>query len=268
MMVRVFTIVLTLLFGLCIGSFLNVVIYRLPNEMSLATPPSHCPKCDHQLKWYDNIPLLSYIFLGGKCRYCKTKISFRYPFVELLNMVLWFVCLMLFTNFIFEDREMCWVRFIASCIASSTLICVFFIDLEHLEIPDELQIVLLMCGVAMLAENNPDTDILTKVIGFFASGALFYAVNAVFRLIKKRDGIGFGDVKLVAVVGLMIGAYNMIYALLLSCVIGGIGLLIYSKVRKEKGKEYPFAMLLVPGMLIAMYTGDFVVSWYKGIMGI
>ena len=266
--IKIVIIVLTLLIGLCVGSFLNVVIYRLPNEMSLAYPASHCPKCEHELKWYDNIPLFSYIFLRGKCRYCKCKISFRYPLVEFTNMALWFGCLVLFTDCVISTNSMYWVRFIASCIACSALLCVFFTDLDHMEIPDELQVVLLMCGLAMLVENNPNTDILIKVIGFFACGALFYIVNFVFKLIKKRDGIGFGDVKLVAVTGLILGAYNMIVALTLSCVVGGIALLIVSLIQKERGREYPFAILLVPGILVALFFGDFIVKWYMGLMGL
>ena len=136
MLIQVTTIVLTILLSLVVGSFLNVVIYRLPRNMSLAKPGSHCPKCNSPIKWYDNIPVLSYLFLGGKCRNCKEKISFRYPMIELLNCALWFVSLLIFTNFIISTNDLNWYRFIVGCIASSTLICIFFIDYDSMEIPE------------------------------------------------------------------------------------------------------------------------------------
>ena len=101
---QVSTIVLTILLGLMVGSFLNVVIYRLPNDMSLVKPASHCPKCGNKLRWYHNIPVFSYIFLRGRCAFCKEKISIRYPLTELTNMVLWFLCLLMFTNFIIPNN--------------------------------------------------------------------------------------------------------------------------------------------------------------------
>ena len=107
--ISIITIVLTILLGLCVGSFLNVVIYRLPNGMSLAKPASHCPKCQNPIRWYDNIPVVSYLILGGKCRHCKEKISFRYPFVELFNTAMWFLCLLCFTNFIIPSNPMNWL---------------------------------------------------------------------------------------------------------------------------------------------------------------
>ena len=119
------TYILAGLIGLCVGSFLNVVIYRVPNEMSLSKPRSHCPKCDCVLHWYDNIPILSYIMLGGKCRNCKESISIRYTLVEILNMLLWILSVYLF-------YEVSIVYCIISMICCSLLICVFFIDLEHM----------------------------------------------------------------------------------------------------------------------------------------
>lgn len=137
-----------------------------------------------------------------------------------------------------------------------------------MEIPDLFQGILLICGLVLLLDDVSFNSILLKVLGFVGAGALFMIVNWVFRLIKKRDGIGFGDVELVAVAGLILGGYKMIFALIISCVVGGIALLIYSKVKKEKGREYPFAVLLVGGILVALFVGDFVVNWYLGLMGV
>ena len=265
--ISIITIVLTILLGLCVGSFLNVVIYRLPNGMSLAKPASHCPKCQNPIRWYDNIPVLSYLILGGKCRHCKEKISFRYPFVELLNTAMWFLCLLCFTNFIIPSNPMNWLRFVVSCIVCSTLICIFFCDLDSMEIPEVLFLVLLICGLVLLLDNPSMERLMQKVFGFLGAGLLFYLVNAIYKLIRKRDGIGFGDIELVACAGLIIGGYHMIFALVVSCVLGGIALIIISAIRKEKGKEYPFAVLLCSGIGLALFLGDYVVNWYIGLLG-
>ena len=266
--VRIFTIILTILIGLAVGSFLNVLIYRVPEGMNIATPPSHCPKCDHRLKWYDNIPLLSYIILRGKCRYCGTHISLRYPLVELLNTVLWFICLMCFTSYIIPGMEMNWIKFITSCFVCSLLICIFFSDLDHMEIPDIFQLGLLICGLVLCLDHVNEENIMLKVFGFLGAGALFIITNYLYKLIRKREGIGFGDVELIACAGLILGGYNVIVALLLSCVVGGAGLLIYSLINKTSEKEHPFAVLLVPGILISLFVGQYIVDWYFSLLGV
>ena len=265
--IRISCLILTPILGLLVGSFLNVVIYRLPNGMSLATPASHCPKCNQPIKWYDNIPLLSYIILRGKCRNCGEKISIRYPFVELLNCILWTLCMLLFTNFIIPTFELNWFRFIGYAIACSSLICIFFCDLDKMEIPEVLQLVILLCGLVLLLDNPTQENIMLKVFGFIGAGLLFYLVNLLFKVIKKRDGLGFGDIELVAVAGLLLGGYKMLFALLITCVGGGIILIILSLIKKTKDKEYPFATFLVTGILIAMFVGDYVVNWYLGLLG-
>ncbi len=266
--IRAATIVLTILLGLCVGSFLNVVIYRLPLGMSLAKPASHCPKCNNPIKWYDNIPLLSYIFLRGKCRHCHEPISIRYPLVELTHCALWVLCMLRFTGCIIVDNPTNWLRFILSCLACSLFLAIFFCDLDHMEIPEVLLILLLAVAVGMLADNVTPEKIIEKVIGFLACGLLFILVNAFFRLFKKRDGLGFGDVELVASSGLLLGGYSMLFGLICSCVTGSIVLLILSIRKKEQGKEYPFAPFLVGGILLALFVGDFVVTWYLGLLGV
>ena len=264
---RISLIVLTVIIGLCVGSFLNVVIYRLPNDMSLSKPASHCPKCGAPIKWYDNIPVISYIFLRGKCRHCKEPISFSYPAIELINMVLWLLCLTLFTNAIIPTFECNWIKFGVSLVSVSTLICICMSDYDHMLIPDILQGVLLLCAIVMLLDNPSFEVILLKVIGFVAMGALFYLVNLVYKLSKKRDGLGSGDILLVMIGGLMLGIYQMLYALLIACLSALIILLIVSLLKKEKGKEYPFAVFLTSGIAIALFSGEYVINWYMKLLG-
>ena len=117
--------ILTGLLGLCVGSFLNVVIYRLPKEMSLVVPPSHCTSCGYRLKWYDNIPLVSYFLVGGRCRRCRERISFRYVTIELLNMLLWLLSVLCFWG---ESS----VKAVTAAVICSCFICIFCIDIEHM----------------------------------------------------------------------------------------------------------------------------------------
>ena len=129
--------------GLCVGSFLNVVIYRLPREMSLAYPGSHCTKCDYQLKWYDNIPVFSWLTLGGKCRKCREPISVRYTIVELANMVLWLLSVMLY----WEKSP---VQAVVYAIVFSVMICIFFVDLEHMLIYNRFIVLVAIGGIVVM----------------------------------------------------------------------------------------------------------------------
>lgn len=261
--------------GLIIGSFLNVVIYRVPNKMSIVMPPSHCPKCQYKLKWYDNIPVLSYIMLGGKCRSCKTHISFRYTAVEVLNMVLWLLCTYVFIdakNGTFAqsyDPDMIAFGVIAM-ITCSLLLCVAFIDLEHTFIPDRFQVLLAIMGIAAIVLNfcGFDDGIAwhERLIGAGASAAVFLAIYFGSILVLKREGMGFGDVKLVTVVGLILGWKNMILAVLIAAVVGSIILMIARRVRNdEKQHEYPFGPFLVLGMIVAMMAGEHIINLYLNL---
>lgn len=264
---QIYLLVLTIILGLCVGSFLNVVIYRLPIHMSLARPASHCPKCNYKLKWYDNIPVFSYIFLRGKCRNCGEKISIRYPIIELLNMLLWLACLTMFTDVFIKTNTNDYVMFGVSALACSALVCVFCTDLEHMEIPDELQVFLLILGlVSMFSNGVPATE---KVLGFLIGGGFFALVYYTFYFIKKRECLGWGDVKLIAVCGLILGYKSTILAIILSSVFGAIILLILSLSKKEESnKEYPFATFIVPACIFAMLFGGYVVSWYMSLFAI
>lgn len=264
-MIEIYVTALTILIGLCVGSFLNVVIYRLPRNMSLAKPASHCPNCEYKLKWYDNIPVFSYLFLRGKCRNCGTKISPRYIVVEILNTVFWFLSLMLNTNYIIPSIQTNYLMFAIDCLASSILICVFCCDLENLEIPDEFQIGLLILGLVSLLSKTADAK--SSVFGFLLGGGFLWIVSILFYLLRKKEGLGFGDVKLMAVLGLLLGLKNIILTIILSSVFGAIILLILTLKNKEgANKEYPFATFISIFALIAMFAGNYIVDWYMSLL--
>lgn len=247
------------LVGLCVGSFLNVVIYRVPNGMSVAMPPSHCPKCNYELKWYDNVPVLSYIFLGGKCRSCKEPISFRYTAVEILNALLWLCAV-----WVFWEKSIVYACIVA--VASSVLVCVAFIDLEHQLIFDRFVIILAVLGVGALF-FEPNMPWYEHLIGFGVSTATFMAVYFGAQLVFKKEALGGGDVKLAMAMGLFIGWKNFLFSMLISSIVASVVLLILQKVSKgEKGKEYPFAPFLVLGFLVAIFLGDIVVNAYSALL--
>jgi leader peptidase (prepilin peptidase)/N-methyltransferase len=252
--------VLSGIFGLCVGSFLNVVIYRLPNKMSLAKPNSHCPTCKYELRWYDNIPVLSYVMLGGKCRRCKTHISFRYTAVELANTVLWLLCVFLF-----------WEKSIPlACIymvVFSVFLCVFFIDLEHQIIFDRFQIILLVLGVASIFFDK-DYGWLSHIIGGVSGFAVFYLISWGFEKLCGKEGLGGGDVKLAGVVGLLLGWERLLLGLLIATIPAAVIMLILSKGKKGENRQFPFAPFLVVGFGVSMLFGTQIIGWYLSLLGL
>lgn len=251
--------VLAAVLGLCVGSFLNVVIYRVPLGMSLAKPGSHCTRCGYALRWYDNIPVLSWLMLGGKCRKCREHISVRYTIVELANMVLWLLSAVLF-----------WQQSVVyACVCAlvcSALICIFFIDLEHMLIFNRFTILIALCGVAAMFTDS-FTGPWDHVIGAAAGGALFAGLYYGSLRLLGREGIGFGDVKLAAAAGLLLGWQKLIFALLIASVAGSVILMALRRARNdEKDREYPFGPFIVVGMAVAMLFGTPVLNWYLGLL--
>ena len=284
---KIVAFVLAGLLGLCVGSFLNVVIYRVPLGMSLAKPDSHCPNCKYKLKWFDNVPVLSYLFLGGKCRNCKQSISFRYPAVELFNMLAW-----LGSVWLFWDLSIGFT--LISALASTLLICVFFIDLDHMLIFDRFNVMLLILGV-LAVFFDPYYDWLSHVIGGVAGFAFFYGLHALFYYGLKKDALGGGDIKLSGAVGLLLGWQRLLLALFIASLSASVVLVLLKRknaateteelievpaeeiaenLSEETAEnqalpgEYPFAPFLCSGFWIAMMFGASIIGWYLSLFGI
>ena len=251
--------------GLCVGSFLNVVVYRLPVGMSLAKPASHCPSCNHTLAWYDNVPLFSFLFLGGKCRYCKTKISPRYFCVELLNAALWLCC-----AFAFFRNYGVWAV-IVNALALSVLLCMALIDEEHLFIPDRLQIALLILGVCGIFASGVQFW-QTKLYGMLLGGGFFLFFYLISFPLFGREGLGFGDVKLMTSAGLLLGLKSVCVAIVIAIVMALIDVIVRRVAFKNQkdpfggANEFAFAPYLAAGVAAALFFGDSIAAWYFSML--
>ena len=234
------------IFGIVIGSFLNVCIYRIPKKEDIVKINSHCMSCNYKLKWYDLVPIFSYICLGGRCRECKTKISIQYPLIEGLNGIL-YVLVVFVNGFTIES--------LLYCLMFSALITLSVIDFRTYEIPFGINLFILALGLIKLATDY--RNFLDYLIGFISVSGFLYLL---FLLTKGR-GIGGGDIKLMAVSGLMLGWKCNILALAIGCIVGSIVHIIRMKVSKQ---DHVLALgpYLSVGIMIAALWGDFLLQWY------
>lgn len=234
------------IFGIVIGSFLNVCIYRIPKKEDIVKINSHCMSCNYKLKWYDLVPIFSYIFLGGRCRECKTHISIQYPIIEGLNGIL-YVLVVFVNGFTIES--------LLYCLMFSALITLSVIDFRTYEIPFGINLFILALGLIKLATDY--RNFLDYLISFISVSGFLYLL---FLLTKGR-GIGGGDIKLMAVSGLMLGWKCNILALAIGCIVGSIIHIIRMKVSKQ---DHVLALgpYLSVGIMIAALWGDFLLQWY------
>lgn len=250
-------IVFSALFGLAVGSFLNVCIYRIPKKVFFESKRSYCPECKAQLKWYHNIPLFSYIALKGKCAFCGAKISPRYPIVEFLNAALWVA-----TYFVYGPS----FQTLQIDLIISVLIVMSFIDFDTKEIPDGIHAVLIVLGIAgiFLCRSYGGGDILwwEKLIGALAVSVPMFVIALI------TGGIGGGDIKLYFALGLILGWKLILAAGLISVLLGGLGGVILMLMKKAGRKtEMPFGPYIAIASLVTLYFGEDLLSWYIGLMG-
>jgi leader peptidase (prepilin peptidase) / N-methyltransferase len=247
---------LALLFGLLIGSFLNVCIYRLPQDLSVVRPRSYCPACSHPIAWYDNVPLLSYVLLGARCRHCKAAISWRYPVVELLTGVLFFV---------FVWRLGPSLEAVKLCLLSALLVGLTFSDLEALILPDEFTLGGTAAGLVLAwfvplshdfaslllslagVPSNPHWDSLAEaLLGAFLPGLFLWFGGWIYFKMRQREGLGLGDVKLVAMVGAFLGLHGALLMLIVGSLAGSLIGYAYIKITHQDPATYelPFGTFL------------------------
>lgn len=243
----------SIVLGAIVGSFLNVCIHRLPKEESIVSPGSHCPKCQKPIKIYDNIPLVSYLFLKGKCRYCRERISIQYPIVETLTALSSFF---LFLTFGVSWTYLYYFLFVAA------LIAITVIDLHHQIIPDVISLPGIVVGL-LGSLIVPNITLSNALIGALAGGGSLLLVAMVYQWLFKREGMGGGDVKLLAMIGAFLGWKAVILTILLSSFIGSI---IGIMVMLLKGKDFkyaiPFGPFLSVGAIISLLWGESLIRWY------
>lgn len=255
--------VLAFILGACFGSFANVLIYRLPSGESIVKGASHCTVCKHKLAPKDNIPILSYLFLRGKCRYCGEKISPRYFFVELVT------CLT-FTAFALASKTFGYVYAAACMPLAFCAITIAVIDFNTGYIPDSLNLTIAVLGVIACVYSavlGGYISWLYRLIGLGACALLFGGIYFISKLILKRDGLGFGDVKFMCACGLFLGAKSALFATLIATVSASIILLIVHARKKnaDKNTEYPFAPFLAAGVIISAFFGEMVWAAYLSL---
>ncbi len=234
------------LYGIVIGSFLNVCIYRIPKKENIVTTRSHCMNCGYQLKWFDLVPIFSYLVYGGKCRKCKTKLSVQYPLIEALNGVLYLIVLF---------RYGVSIESLLYCLLFSALIVLSVIDFRTYEIPVGINVFILMLGLVRVVtdlENWAD-----YAIGFLAVSSVLYVIYRV----SGGTAIGGGDVKLMATCGLLLGWQLILFGFMMGCILGSIIHVIRMKVSGE-GKVLALGPYLAMGVVIAVLYGNEFITWY------
>ena len=272
------TSAIVLVFGLLVGSFLNVCIVRLPRGRSIVSPPSHCPRCKKSIKFYDNIPVISFLLLRGKCRSCGEPISWRYPLVELMNglMYLWIVHEFLMTG-----------EAVLLMVFCSSLIVITFIDFDFQIIPDVITFPGMLIGILIgpfflsalggpppfyIGSLVPDAGprligFLNAVIGLLCGGLPLFSIGWLWEKLRHEEGMGGGDVKLMGMIGSFLGWKGAFLTIFLGAIGGSIiGLALMSLKLHKRGQVIPFGPFLALGAVTTAFYGPDIIVWYLNLM--
>ncbi len=268
--------------GAVVGSFLNVCVYRLPAGLSVVTPRSRCPKCESPIQWYDNIPMVSWLVLGAKCRNCKTPISWQYPLVEAITALLF---LAVYWQFGLTLATPIYMLLVAS------MVLVTFVDLTDWTIPNEVTFPGMPIGIvcSLIAMFYPDSGlfvlgslepVFNSLIGLLVGGGVLYLLDKLTMAVLKKRGMGFGDVKLLAMLGAFFGYPGVVLIIMLASFIGsiiGVAMLVIEKGKKrsletEEGEQtghyLPFGPYLALGGVIVCLFGQQIYDWYFDYLGV
>ena len=247
----------SLLVGLALGSFMNVCIYRIPLEKSIIRPSSSCPNCGKKIRFYDNIPLISYLLLLGRCRHCHHPISWRYPAVEALTGLL---SLALFIRYGLSFQYLLFLLFAA------TLVTISFIDLDHQIIPDVMSIPGIVAGLAA-AFIPGNVSWFDSIIGIIGGGGTLFLVGLIYEKLTGKQGMGGGDVKLLAMIGAWMGWRSLPFVLLVSSLTGAIiGSIFLLMAGKGYRVRIPFGPFLSLGALFYIFFGPQLTNWYINLL--
>ncbi len=268
---EIFIHLFSFFFGTVIGSFLNVCIYRVPREKSIVYPGSHCTSCDQPISFYYNIPILSYVLLGGKCQKCNSSISGRYPLVELITGLLFFVTVWKFGL---------GIETLFYLLLISALIAITFIDLEHKIIPNVITYPGILMGILYSAlitdwdnfrqaihtfnetqnlfSTLRELPVLDSIFGIILGGGILLLIAYLYKALKKRDGMGMGDVKLLAMIGAFFGWEGVLFVIFLGSILGSvIGISIIIAKKGDLKYALPFGSFLSIAAVVYIFTGGF-----------
>jgi leader peptidase (prepilin peptidase) / N-methyltransferase len=270
--------VFVFLFGLIIGSFLNVCILRIPTGKSIVMPASACPKCGAAIRPYDNIPVISYLILRGRCRGCRTKISAMYPLVEVLTGLLFFAC---FYAFGFSVETLKWATF------SAIMIVLVSTDLRERILPDVVNFTGFGLGLAFslflkptdgsalwvanhifqFPPPQPVLSLVDALLGAALGSGLLWLVSETYFRLRGREGMGLGDVKMMLMAGAFLGAKRTLLTIMAGSILGSvIGIAVILARRKDADYELPFGTFLGAGALLVVFFGTPVVNWYQSLL--
>lgn len=239
--------------GAIFGSFGNVIIYRLPKEESVVKPRSYCYSCKTPIKWYDNIPLLSWFLLRGRCRQCGAKFSFRYPLVELIMAVLFALS--------YHYAGLSWTLLEYLIFIFGLVVCTF-IDIDHMILPDEFTLSGIVIGLVGAA-LNPQRDFLDALFGVLMGGGFLWGMAYVYYLLTKQEGMGGGDIKLLAWIGALLGWKAIPFVIMSSAIIGSVvGLIVARKQKAGLKTVIPFGPYLALGAVLYLFGGETIALWY------
>ena len=245
--------VIVFVIGTLFGSFANVCVYRLPQRLSIIFPGSHCPFCQEALRPWHNIPLLSYVLLGGRCATCKMAISPRYPLVEFGNGLLY---VFLYHHYHFSVQGMVFA------LLATALLIVSCIDVAHTIIPNAITLPGIVVGICTSLWLTP-VGVGNAVLGVLVGGGLFLLIAVLSVIILQREGMGGGDIKLVAMIGAFLGWHAVLITIFLGAVLGAlVGTVLMLLQRQGRKDPVPFGPFLAIGALLALVWGDTILSWY------
>lgn len=242
------------LFGLIVGSFLNVVIYRLPQGVSVVWPGSACGSCKRPLRWFENIPVVSWVVLGGRCARCKASISAQYPIVEAVTGVLFALVAAMTPDPVLMAARLLFV---------SGLVVLFAIDLEHQILPNVITLPGVVVGFAFALLGPPGWR--DSLIGILLGGGVLYGIAAGYYLLRREEGLGMGDVKMLAMIGAFLGWKAVLLTLVLASFAGAIiGVALIAVQRGSMKYALPFGTFLALGAVASMLVGQPIIDWYAG----
>ena len=256
-MANYITEIIIFTFGLCIGSFMNVCIYRLPAKKSIVFPGSACPDCGTSIRAYDNIPVFSYIWLKGRCRHCSTRIPLRYVTVEIMGGAF---AVLAYLKFGFTWEALIYYGFVAA------LLIITFIDIDFQIIPDIISLPGIPLGFAA-SFAIPGVTYKASLIGILVGGGMLYLIAWGYQLVTKKEGMGGGDIKLLGMIGAFIGWQGVLFTIFVASAVGTIsGLLVMLHQKKGLKLAIPFGPFLSIGAIAYVFMGSALITWYFNLL--